>query len=227
MRKSGSSQWLPPLARFPARRTRKTIRLKIGSPNGDFLIPARRSIIFTVAQRELMLRQKIVGAEIVQWGGQSAGYFVCLAKTRGYTIAVNEYRPLRCGQGRCGRTQIGGPVNEVFWQVFVATPVLTHFHCGDPNSGMCGRDPLGGFGRKPDLECELNTWKPAHTKIRFHYIYVPTGTAVDLQKLIAAIEAAGTGFIPRSLTGDPLEATALTDMPGGALIDEEGYVLTE
>ena len=182
--------------------------------------PCTASIIFSVATRKLILRQKVVGAEIVQWGGQSAQYFICLAKTRGYTIAVNEYRPLRCGQGRCGRTEIGGPVNEVFWQVFVATPTIKYFHCGDRATGMCGRDPLGSFGRKLDLECELNTWKPAHTKIRYHYIYVPSGTAFDLQQAVAAIERAGTGFLPARIL-------RLTDDSGNPLIDEAGNVLME
>jgi len=185
--------------------------------------PCTAAITFSVAQRNLMLRQKVVGAEIVQWGGQSARYYVCLARTRGYTIFVNEYRPLRCGQGRCGRTQIGGPINEVVWQVFVATPTIKYFHCGDPATGMCGRDPLGSLGRLPDLECELNTWKPAHTVIRFRYIFVPSGTAADLQTLVTAILMARTGFLP--ITVNPVSG-GLTDEFGNPLMDWAGNVLT-
>jgi uncharacterized protein YmfQ (DUF2313 family) len=120
----------------------------------------------TVAQRKLILRQKIAQAEIVAWGGQSANYFICLAATLGYQITIAEYRPFRCGQARCGWHQAGGPNNEVFWQVFIRTPSINYFHCG---KGMCGRDPLGSFGRHLDLECLLNQWKPAHTQVRFHY----------------------------------------------------------
>jgi uncharacterized protein YmfQ (DUF2313 family) len=142
-----------------------------GLPN-----PCTASVVFSVAQRKLSLRQKIAGSEIYKFGGQSINYFVCLANTLAYQVTIQEYRPFRCGQGQCGHTQIGGPVNEVFWQVLVVTNTLSYFHCG---KGMCGRDPLGSFGRKLDLECEFNKWKPAHTQIRFHYKYVPTGSAAQ------------------------------------------------
>lgn len=129
--------------------------------------PCTGGAAFTVAQRKLALR-----AKINDLGGQSISYFVCLAATLGYTISISEYRPLRCGQGRCGRNQMGGPNNEVFWQVFVTSPTITWFRAG---AGRVGRDPLGTFGRHLDLECLLNEWKPAHTQIRFHYLY--TGSA--------------------------------------------------
>lgn len=121
-----------------------------------------------VAIRKLLLRQQIASAEIVAHGGQSIAFFVCLAASLGYTISISEIRLLRCGQGKCGQAEIGGPGNEVFWTVFVTTNVLTWFRCGQ---GICGRDPLGSLGRHIDLECLMNLWKPAHTQIRFHYIY--------------------------------------------------------
>lgn len=126
--------------------------------------PCVADVVFAVERRKLLLRIKIAAE-----GGQSIAYFICLAATLGYEITIGEFVPFRCGQGRCGHTQIGGPNNEVFWEVFVATPVVTYFRCGQ---GRVGKDPLGAFGRARDLECLMNKWKPAHTQIRFHYHYV-------------------------------------------------------
>lgn len=125
--------------------------------------PCLAGVTQTVERRKLLLRMRIAAK-----GGQSIAYFVCLAATLGYEIAISESRPFRCGQGRCGKTQIGGPNNEVIWRVYVTSPTVTWFRAG---AGRVGRDPLGGFGRKRDLECLLDKWKPAHTQIKFHYRY--------------------------------------------------------
>lgn len=126
--------------------------------------PCLANDALTVERRKLLLRMKVAAQ-----GGQSIDYFKCLALTLGYEIEIEEFVPFRCGQGRCGHTQIGGPNNEVSWEVFVTSPVVSYFRCGQ---SRCGRDPLGSFGRRKDLECLLNKWKPAHTQIRCHYQYV-------------------------------------------------------
>lgn len=125
--------------------------------------PCVADVVQTVAQRKFFLRMKLADE-----GGQSIRYFICLAAAFGYTITIKEYSVARCGQGRCGRDQAGGPGNEVFWQVFIKSPIITYCRAGQ---GMAGRDPQGSFGRRRDLECLLNKWKPAHTQIRFHYVY--------------------------------------------------------
>lgn len=118
----------------------------------------------TTDRRKLLLRMKVAAK-----GGQSIEYFTCLAATLGYEITIKEFVSFRCGQGRCGQTQLGGPANEVFWEVFVSTSTVTYFRAG---SSKVGKDPLGSYGKRKDLECLLNRWKPAHTQIRFHYVYV-------------------------------------------------------
>ncbi len=126
--------------------------------------PCVADVAQTVAQHKFFLRMKLTDE-----GGQSIGYFTCLAAAFGYTITINEFGVMRCGQGRCGQTKIGSPENEVFWQVVVPTPSLKYFRCG---GSQCGRDPLGAYGRKRDLECLFNKWRPAHTQVKFKYVYI-------------------------------------------------------
>jgi uncharacterized protein YmfQ (DUF2313 family) len=125
--------------------------------------PCIAGVPLTVERRKLLLRMKVAAQ-----GGQSAAYFKCLALTLGYEIEIKEFTVFRCGEGRCGYTQVGGPNNEVFWEVFIPSSEIIWFRAG---GSRCGKDPLGTFGRAKDLECLLNKWKPAHTQIRFHYVY--------------------------------------------------------
>jgi uncharacterized protein YmfQ (DUF2313 family) len=125
--------------------------------------PCLAGVTLSVAQRKKILREKIASQ-----GGQSIAYFVCLARRLGYEVTIRETRLFRCGEGRCGKHPIGGPANEVIWRVYVTSPSVGWFRLG---VGRVGRDPLGSFGRRRDLECLFNQWKPAHTQIRFHYVY--------------------------------------------------------
>jgi uncharacterized protein YmfQ (DUF2313 family) len=60
-----------------------------------------------------------------------------------------------------------GPLeNRYYWTVHVDQAKLTWFRCA---SGQCGVDPHLRIGTADDLECLLNRWKPAHTKIIFDY----------------------------------------------------------
>jgi uncharacterized protein YmfQ (DUF2313 family) len=125
--------------------------------------PCLAGVTLTVDQRKTILREKIATR-----GGQSVGYFICLAARIGYTVTIHETRLFRCGEARVGRDPVGHPRNEVIWRVYVTSPTVTFFRAG---GSQVGRDPLGSFGRRKDLECLFNKWKPAHTQIRFHYIY--------------------------------------------------------
>jgi len=61
---------------------------------------------------------------------------------------------------------IGPPANRFYWTVHVDQAKLTWFRV---SSGQCGVDPHLRIGLADDLECLLNRWKPAHTKIIFDY----------------------------------------------------------
>lgn len=117
--------------------------------------------VLTTDRRKLLLRMRVA-----EKGGASKEFFICLAATLGCTISIKEFTVARCGQARCGKEKIGSPINEVIWEVFIQSNGITWFRAGQ---GRVGKDPLGGYGRKRDLECLLNKWKPAHTQIKFHY----------------------------------------------------------
>jgi len=53
-----------------------------------------------------------------------------------------------------------------YWTVHVGASKLVWFRCA---SGQCGVDPHLRIGLADDLECLLNRWKPAHTRIVFDY----------------------------------------------------------
>jgi uncharacterized protein YmfQ (DUF2313 family) len=67
---------------------------------------------------------------------------------------------------------LGPPENRCYWTVYVGLAKLTWFRC---TSGQCGVDPHLRIGVADDLECLLNRWKPAHTKIIFDYSGLQTG----------------------------------------------------
>lgn len=123
----------------------------------------------TVTQRYNLLRAKVLTT-----GGQSIPYFVCLARSIGYTVEVREYRAFRTGLSRCGGSDMVCAINiEFYWQVRTSLPSVEWFRVGGPS--RTGKDRLGELGRYPDLECLLRKWKPAHTEIVFKYIATNIG----------------------------------------------------
>jgi hypothetical protein len=70
---------------------------------------------------------------------------------------------------------LGPPENRFYWTVYVNQISLTWFKVGG-GGGQCGVDPHLRIGIPTDLECILNRWKPAHTKILFNYSGLPVLT---------------------------------------------------
>jgi uncharacterized protein YmfQ (DUF2313 family) len=60
---------------------------------------------------------------------------------------------------------VGPPENRFYWTVHVLEAALFWFRTGQSQAA----DLLLDFGLADDLECLLNRWKPAHTKIIFDY----------------------------------------------------------
>lgn len=116
----------------------------------------------TIEERRLAL--------VNQWasrGGQSIPYFTAIATALGYTVAITEARPFRCGFSKCGGDhQCGDPAMRHHWWVAVPGPRINYFRCGQ---SQVGRDPLGFVRRAEDLECLLNRLKPAQTDLHFSY----------------------------------------------------------
>jgi uncharacterized protein YmfQ (DUF2313 family) len=67
---------------------------------------------------------------------------------------------------------LGPPDNRFYWTVHVGLAKLIWFRC---TSGQCGVDPHLRIGLADDLECLLNRWKPAHTKIVYDYSGLQSG----------------------------------------------------
>jgi uncharacterized protein YmfQ (DUF2313 family) len=122
----------------------------------------------------LLLRMTLLGAQSRQW-------FTDVSAWLGYHIRIGEYAPWVCGISRCGTTldDIGKPRWEIahpeirfYWKVYVDRAKLTWFRCG---AGECGVDPHLVIGLATDLECLLNRWQPAHTRIIYDYSLLATG----------------------------------------------------
>jgi uncharacterized protein YmfQ (DUF2313 family) len=125
------------------------------------------------------LRRALVG-KMTLVGGQSRDFFIGVAADIGYVIWISEYAPYMCGVSRVGDTrgpfnpsdpyqyrwQLGPPEMRFYWTVHVSGMKFTYFHC---NGSQTGIDRLLLIGLATDLECILNKYKPAHTKIVFDY----------------------------------------------------------
>ena len=74
------------------------------------------------------VRQAAVRAKFSSVGGQSPGYFVCLAKSIGYAITIEEPTQFLCDVSEC----VGSDIQE------------TYFLCDESPVGTDG-DPLEGF----------------------------------------------------------------------------------
>ena len=82
----------------------------------------------TSGEGGLPVRQAAVRAKFGSVGGQSPGYFVCLAYSIGYSITIDEPTQFLCDVSEC----IGGEIQE------------TYFRCDDDVVGEDGA-PLEGF----------------------------------------------------------------------------------
>src|SRR5215831_7682216 len=150
---------------------------------------------------DIAVRQKLLVKRITLLGSQSRQFFIDLAASIGYVITIREFSPFMCGVSRCGNTknlydnihyrwQIGPPIIRFFWIVKVAPTFLLWFHVSNGGwsipelqwhgGGQCGIDPLLRIGRRPDLECLLHRYGPAHTQLIFDYSIAPRIRAANL-----------------------------------------------
>ena len=113
----------------------------------------------------LQERRAAVVARLTGLGSQSLAYFQALVDVLGYTVTIEEFRPFICGRSRCGDI-LGGPhAVRHTWRVAVDGPRVTWFRTG---ASQCG-DHLATIQEAFDLECLLNRYKPAHTRLVFSY----------------------------------------------------------
>lgn len=138
-------------------------------------------------------RQKALVHRMTIEGGQSRQFFIDAEAEIGHTIHITEYRPFMVGLDRVGDNRqllyydidsnpaytdypymLGPPENRFYWTAHVDEARLTWFRVGG-GGGQTGVDPHLRISLASDLECLLNRWKPAHTKIIFDYSGLATG----------------------------------------------------
>lgn len=113
----------------------------------------------TQAERRAAVIQKLLTE-----GGQSATFYIALARVLGYEARVIEYRPFQAGRSVAGDAITNGP--WVFrWLLAVSDAVpVRPFKAGQGAAG----DPLRTWGNER-LECVITAARPAHTVVGFAY----------------------------------------------------------
>lgn len=96
-------------------------------------------------------------------GGQSPQYFIDLAAKHGFTITIEEYEPFRVDDGHVDDLLNGDDVNFL-WTVHAPEETSIPFRVD--SSGV--DESLDYFGNA-ELECLINRFKPAHTRVIFAY----------------------------------------------------------
>lgn len=132
----------------------------------------------TGAEDTIQERLAALVNKVTSLGGQSLQYFLDVATRLGYAITIEEFRPLVCGEARCGLGQMTeGQIITSYGttdqedirfnlKVAVIEDRVTWFRCG---VSECG-DHLAEFANATDLECVLNQKKPAHINLIFAYV---------------------------------------------------------
>lgn len=117
------------------------------------------------AEQTIQERRLAAHARLIALGQQSPAYFIEIAAAAGWTIIITEFSPFFCGFGGSGGG-CGGPETIFYWEVITnvaAEITTTYFLCGSSESG----DLLSFLSQIHPLQCLLERYKPAHTKIIF------------------------------------------------------------
>lgn len=96
-------------------------------------------------------------------GGQSAEYYIAIAKALGFDITIEEFAPFRVGMNKAGDPLYGQAWAHT-WRVTVTEFEIVEFRTGQSVTS----DPLRSWGNRL-LECVLAEIKPAHTVLQFSY----------------------------------------------------------
>lgn len=102
-------------------------------------------------------------ARLSNSGGQSAGYFIGLAKKLGYEAEVENHAPFRCGAS-CAGQSVGSTDWFFTWTLHAPSASVTRFRTGQSTAG----EALGTWGNAV-LECEIKEAAPAHSIVLFAY----------------------------------------------------------
>ncbi|WP_431297278.1 YmfQ family protein [Rahnella sp. PAMC 25559] len=111
----------------------------------------------------IAIRQKAILSKLFSTGGQSANYFIGVAKALGYDITIQVYRQARAGMSVCG-DPLNGEDWPSTWLVTAPQTTMTYAQAGQSYAG----DPLRSWGNRR-LECRLSKLAPSHTIVKFGY----------------------------------------------------------
>ncbi|GAB7527903.1 DUF2313 domain-containing protein [Pseudomonas sp. 3A(2025)] len=114
-------------------------------------------------EETLQGRKNALLAKLSSTGGQSAAYFIELARTLGYVVTIEEFRPFRAGRSCAGDALTNGPWRFT-WRVHAPQTSIISFRAGISGAG----ERLRIWGNDT-LECKINQLKPAHTFALFAY----------------------------------------------------------
>lgn len=110
---------------------------------------------------DLEARRAAVIQRLTNEGGQSKAYFIQLAATLGFHIAIDEFRPFRVGISRCG-DPLNSRAMSFTWVVRETDSTLpTDLSEAAAAAIDCARAAL---------VCIFRRYKPAHTNVVFYFI---------------------------------------------------------
>lgn len=108
-------------------------------------------------------RRNALVSKLNSTGGQSAQYFVDVARALGFEITISEFRPFRAGMSRAGDPLTNGDWIYT-WRVNAPETTIIDFRAGLSAAG----EALRTWGND-SLQCKINQLKPAHTIALFGY----------------------------------------------------------
>lgn len=167
----------------------------------------------------LELRRQLLAQKLTGTGGQSRSYFTELARTLGFDIVIEEFRPFRFGDRFGGRLNGQGLVHA--WRVMAPSVTVRPFRFRQGRFG----ERFRSWGNTL-LECVLRDLKPAHTEILFAYVepatafatpllWIDTGQSAITQSAGLVTRVAGAFATARALVPMPqAEPTVITAPPG-------------
>jgi uncharacterized protein YmfQ (DUF2313 family) len=115
------------------------------------------------ADSTIEARRRALLAKLTATGGQSAAYYIQVAKALGYDVTITEFHPFRVGMSQVGDALTNGDW-QFTWRINAPETTVMSFKVGLSVVG----DPLATWGNDM-LECYMNKLKPAHTILLFGY----------------------------------------------------------
>lgn len=108
-----------------------------------------------------------VRAKYAAQGGSSPGYFICVARSLGYPISIEEPEAFRCDESECGGPDEVALIGlDAIWIIRILGYRETWFY---PDDGRVDETPLEGYVPADDLECLFRRIAPKHTQMIFLY----------------------------------------------------------